>query len=188
MYLQLIINVHKNYFLYIILIGLLVLALISTKYDLFYLLLAYMLFMPLLDGCRLNRDVIWLLFKKRGVLWLLCGSIAAFLAGQNIQLWQYFLITLAIAALPEEWFFRGYIQDRLGNGVLAILISSLLFSLVHVISISWMVGMLVFIPSLIYGYIYRKTGDIVLVILLHSLSNLIYKLYIYEWLVKMSII
>ena len=83
-----------------------------------------------------------------------------------------------VAALPEEWFFRAYLQKRLGNHIAAVLLVSLMFSLMHFITQSSAVAWLVFIPSVFFGWIYKKTDDLILVVILHALSNLLYYIYL----------
>lgn len=89
-----------------------------------------------------------------------------------------FFVMLLVAALPEEWFFRAYLQKRFGNNMAAILVVSLMFSLLHFIAQNSIIAWLVFIPSLFFGWLYKKTGDLVLVIIMHALSNLVYYIYL----------
>ncbi len=90
-----------------------------------------------------------------------------------------------MAALPEEWFFRGYFIARLGKGIQANAITSVLFSLIHGLTQGWTVAVLVFVPSLFYGWLYQRTRDLPLIVLAHALSNLIYVLllagYVATW-------
>lgn len=90
---------------------------------------------------------------------------------------------LLIAALPEEWFFRAYLQTTLEThrrfrGLRAILVASLLFSLIHGLSRDWTTALLVFIPSLFYGWLYQRNHDLLLVVLVHALSNLVFAIFL----------
>jgi len=97
---------------------------------------------------------------------------------------ELILYTLIIAATAEEWFFRVYFQSHLitllsirlskkASGITGIVISSLLFSALHAISLNNIHFIyLVFFPSIFYGYIYLKTKDFILIVNLHFISNI----------------
>jgi membrane protease YdiL (CAAX protease family) len=90
---------------------------------------------------------------------------------------------LIFVSIPEEAFFRGFIQRELyqwfGSNPLAasgsILITSAFFTLLHLI---WVANLpflgLVFIASLIYGTIYQVTKSIESSILCHFGLNVIH--------------
>jgi membrane protease YdiL (CAAX protease family) len=90
---------------------------------------------------------------------------------------------LFLVTIPEEAFYRGFLQEelckRLGTGVLsrlgAILITSLFFTLMH---LTWApnLGILgfVFIASLLYGLIYQYTKAIESSIFCHFLLNMVH--------------
>ena len=105
---------------------------------------------------------------------------AALLAWRPAAL--HLFATLFLAALPEEWFFRGYFMMRLGMGWRANLFASLLFAALHGLTHDWMTAALVFLPSLAYGWLYQRTRDLPLVVLTHAVSNLIYMLGFGAWL------
>ena len=92
-----------------------------------------------------------------------------------------FLAMVISAALPEEWFFRGYLQKKYGNNLFAVVFVSLLFALLHYLVQASVIAFIVFMPSLIFGLIYKKTDDLILVVMLHALSNLVYYLYLEEY-------
>jgi membrane protease YdiL (CAAX protease family) len=97
-------------------------------------------------------------------------------------------ITLAIyqllfIALPEEYFYRGYLQSRLNqvfpgrfrtlrvNFGWALILAALLFALGHfVISFQWW-KMNVFFPGLLFGWLREKSGGIIAPTLYHGLCN-----------------
>lgn len=95
---------------------------------------------------------------------------------------KFALASLALAAIPEEWFFRAYLLRVLGFGVAANLVTSLLFSAGHAAAFGWEIGLLVFPASWFYGWVYQRTGDWILVVLLHAVSNLLYVTFFREFL------
>jgi membrane protease YdiL (CAAX protease family) len=100
-------------------------------------------------------------------------------------LFTYFIVHLGLVALPEEWFFRGYLQGRLdrlwgtrftlfgvrfGWGLVA---ASAAFAALHPILIPGFHRLLVFFPGLFFGWLRAKTGNIGAAVLVHALSNLL---------------
>lgn len=87
------------------------------------------------------------------------------------------LLNLLGIAFPEEFFFRGFLQDLMGKNLRAVLGASILFSLAHfpkaVFSGEWSL-LLSFFPSLIMGWLYMKTENILPSVLFHFLANLAY--------------
>jgi len=136
-----------------------------------FLLLGLLLFLPLLDrGWALpslprmrGRHAIW------AVLAAVLAATAWFFPSQR----GYALETLVFAAIPEEWFFRGYLLDRLGRNWRANLVVSVIFALLHGLSRNWTNAALVFAPSLFFGWLYLRTRDLPLVVLVHALGNLL---------------
>jgi hypothetical protein len=97
----------------------------------------------------------------------------------------YFIIHLGLIALPEEWFFRGYLQGRLdqiwgkprrflgvefGWGLIA---SAAAFAALHPILIPGFHRLLVFFPALFFGWLRARTGNIGAAVVVHALSNLL---------------
>ncbi|MBI3540840.1 MAG: CPBP family intramembrane metalloprotease [Deltaproteobacteria bacterium] len=84
------------------------------------------------------------------------------------------LVQLFVVALPEEFFFRGYLQTILRRKYrlqVAIPIASLLFAFSHsVIALQWW-HFAIFFPALVFGWLREKTGGLVAPILFHALSN-----------------
>jgi membrane protease YdiL (CAAX protease family) len=91
---------------------------------------------------------------------------------------------LLVVALPEEAFFRGYLQSaldrrhppsfelwgaRLGVGRVA---TSLLFALGHVLSVPDAGRLAVFFPSLLFGWLRARTGGIGAAVACHAFCNL----------------
>lgn len=81
------------------------------------------------------------------------------------------LSTVIAAPILEEILFRGLVfescAERYGKGV-ALLISSLLFGIVHGIPVQIINA---FVVGLILGYIYLKTRSLLSVIILHAVNN-----------------
>jgi hypothetical protein len=96
-----------------------------------------------------------------------------------------FLVNLAAVALPEEVFYRGYVQGRLaflfrrrfhllgadiGGHVFA---ASALFALSHLVTVPAPFRLAVFFPGLLFGWLRERTGSIVAPALLHAASNVL---------------
>lgn len=90
---------------------------------------------------------------------------------------------LIVIAFPEEAFFRGYLQQEMGNNLKSIIAVSILFAIAHVLTIfigrsslglHSVSALLTFFPSLIMGYIYYKTGSVWGSTIFHFLSNIAY--------------
>jgi membrane protease YdiL (CAAX protease family) len=91
---------------------------------------------------------------------------------------------LLVIALPEEAFYRGYLQTRLDDAwgrrwqLLgarfgpALLVSSGLFALGHVATRLHPYRLAVFFPSLLFGWLRARTGTVGPAVLLHALCNL----------------
>ncbi|MBN1548302.1 MAG: CPBP family intramembrane metalloprotease [Syntrophaceae bacterium] len=124
---------------------------------------------------------------------LYSGSFKFLAAGQlspgqlAVVLFSGFIYNIFMAALPEELFFRAFLQRRLGAGLRSplsgVLLSALFFGLVHSAgNTAWGYGRgffgglaeAVFVQAfigLIYGVIYLRTRNVFLCIILHAFSN-----------------
>lgn len=82
----------------------------------------------------------------------------------------YFFILVVAPAVLEEFCFRGAICGRLAkyNGTAAVLLSSILFSLIHM-NISQIP--FAFAAGLLMGYVYLRTGSIWSSVLIHAVNN-----------------
>ena len=92
---------------------------------------------------------------------------------------------LLVIALPEEMFYRGYLQTtfddarrprwnvagaRLGSGVV---MASLIFAIGHLATVPAQPARLaVFFPALLFGWLRAKTGGVGAAVLFHALCNL----------------
>ncbi len=94
------------------------------------------------------------------------------------------VVQLAVVALPEEMFYRGWMQTawarrdpgrgvtvlgaRLGAGFLS---TQLLFAAGHLVVLQpWRLG--TFFPGLLFGWLRERTGNVAAPVVLHALSNL----------------
>ncbi len=89
--------------------------------------------------------------------------------------WQavILIVTIVLAPLGEELFFRGivqsYVRSRLGHPWAAVLITSVFFSLVH--APYWNTIPALFALSVFIGYNYERSGRLVAPIVTHALFN-----------------
>ena len=93
------------------------------------------------------------------------------------------LIAIAVAAIPEEFFFRGYLQEHVfstfDKKILKIislknLFTSLLFGLVHALAFLDITRAATFFPSLLFGLFTEKSrGRIFYSISYHVVSNIL---------------
>lgn len=134
------------------------------------LLLALLLLLPLADRRwnppSLPREI------GQFAVWAALAAAIAVLALVFPHQRAYAVETLVFAALPEEWFFRGYLLERLGRNWRANLFVSVIFALLHGLSRNWTNAALVFVPSLFFGWFYLRRRDLPLVVLIHALGNL----------------
>ncbi len=89
-------------------------------------------------------------------------------------IWLWVANTLLLVALPEECFFRGYLQGRiakLASPYAAVIITSVLFALGHVVTSLHIGSLLIFFPSLLFGWLRLKTGAVLASILFHASCN-----------------
>jgi len=95
------------------------------------------------------------------------------------------LVQIVMIGLPEELFYRGYIQGRLNDyyrknwkiGTLeikpSIVLASILFALGHLAVVPSPERLAVFFPSLLFGWMKEKTGNIVAPLIFHGLCNVL---------------
>lgn len=142
-----------------------------------------MLFLPLFD-----RD--WRIPALPRSRYHYLGWTGLSVVAAAILVWRpsasaFALSTLATAALPEEWFFRAYFMERMGRGIRANVLASLLFCLLHGLTRGWTAAALVLAPSLFYGWLYQRTRDVPLLALAHALSNLVYAVFLAEFVARL---
>jgi len=111
------------------------------------------------------------------------------MAGGHLRLPSRFLLLafsqLVVVAIPEEVFFRGYLMERLeqvwpprktllGAKVgWALVVSSALFALGHLIVIPNPQRLAVFFPALVFGWMRARTGSIAAGATFHALCNVV---------------
>jgi membrane protease YdiL (CAAX protease family) len=100
--------------------------------------------------------------------------------------WTNVVDELFVTALPEEFFYRGWLQARLKRvwpggprllGVVvgpALLVTSALFALGH-LAIFQVSRLAVFFPALLFGWLRERTGTVVGSTLLHAGCNILAK-------------
>lgn len=103
-------------------------------------------------------------------------------------LWLALLTQVLVVALPEEVFFRGYVQRRL-RAVLpprrtvmgvpfgaAHVLSALLFALIHLVALPAPSRLLVFFPGLLFAWLAERSDGVVAPTVHHALSNLMLRI------------
>ncbi|HJL49977.1 MAG TPA: MrtC family glutamic-type intramembrane protease, partial [Polyangiaceae bacterium LLY-WYZ-15_(1-7)] len=102
---------------------------------------------------------------------------------------------LVVVGLPEEAFFRGFVQTRLGDAwpatrrllgaavhPAALLLQAALFALVHVVADPNPARLAVFFPGLVFGWLRGWRGGIGAAIVFHAASNVFSELLFRGWL------
>ncbi|MCA9630609.1 MAG: CPBP family intramembrane metalloprotease [Myxococcales bacterium] len=117
----------------------------------------------------------WLWWWKPSQAW---GAAALPSLGQEV------LGEIAVIALPEEAFFRGFLQSELDRAWTprwrllgayvgpGLIVSSSLFALGHVATELRPDRLAVFFPSLLFGWMRARTGGIGAGVLFHAMCNL----------------
>ncbi|MGD0510328.1 MAG: type II CAAX endopeptidase family protein [Candidatus Micrarchaeaceae archaeon] len=163
---------------------------IALSFLLSFFVLSYMLhkgktLKMIIKDLKLSKDRLTLKFVLIGVgvffvIVLFSLALTAFSTVTNVQLPTnvqqvlagtplYFLIfTFLIAPINEEIFFRGFLVPRLG-----IIISAVLFAIVHLSYLSVSEFLAAFVFGLIAGYVYKKTQSLYPSIVAHMIVNFI---------------
>jgi membrane protease YdiL (CAAX protease family) len=80
-------------------------------------------------------------------------------------------------SVPEEVYFRGFLQQRFGNTLWSVLVVSLLFSFMHLpqfIFYGDRYSLLTFFPSVVMGLLYFRTSNVLPSVIFHFLSNVVF--------------
>jgi uncharacterized protein len=89
-----------------------------------------------------------------------------------------FLFQFLSVSFPEEFFFRGFLQDTMGRNFRSIVLVSVLFAVAHLPKVlflgDWM-SLLTFFPSLVMGWLYMKSNNVLPGTIFHLLANLIHQ-------------
>src|SRR4030042_2801728 len=129
------------------------------------LLPVLMLIFPIIVGHRVK-----IRFALKDILFGLLVSVIVLLPyyiafGGNMKTlsFSYIIFQFLVVSLPEEFFFRGFLQDSIGKDLRAILYVSMLFSIAHLprafLLNDW-ISLLSFFPSIVMGWMYVRTNNI----------------------------
>lgn len=95
----------------------------------------------------------------------------------NTQSLRFWLSSFVIVALPEEFFFRGFLFEKIdGTPLSKIIVTAVLFSITHIVIGFSLIRLLTFLPGMALGYLRHKTGEIYTPALLHHLFNFIHSM------------
>lgn len=167
------------------------------------ILSALLIYVPLFVFIRQKRKIDFIPFDARslgvaaqifGLMALLIFSVSFIVVGVTpglaiikqpfTEIIYFFIYQMVVVAFPEEFFFRGYMQERLNDYFgkkfnlmgtpfgHSLWVTSLVFALSHSIMAFQPWHILIFFPSLVFGMLREKTGSIWASILFHATSNL----------------
>ena len=154
-------------------------------------------------GLALRRSINWTRLGRdglHGLLWALGAALVTFVpfyvgwrvwwapTQQFTWSWPGLLNDatgqLLVVALPEEAFFRGYLQTRFDEELAprvrllgarvgwGLVLTSAIFALGHVLTVHRGTRLAVFFPSLLFGWLRARTGGIGASVAFHALCNL----------------
>lgn len=99
------------------------------------------------------------------------------------DVWRTLVTQVVLVALPEEFFFRGYLQGRLrrvcgktrlflGAPVgFGLVLTAVIFAVSHsLITYQWW-HILIFFPAMVFGWLKEKTGTVFAPVLFHAACN-----------------
>ena len=96
-----------------------------------------------------------------------------------------FIATVIISPIFEEILYRGLMYNKLkeiSNAFIGVLISSILFALLHIPKYGFGINMFfLFLVGILLSYCYEKTNNIYILILVHSISNFFIFLFNYVY-------
>lgn len=146
-----------------------------------YIVPLYLLAVPLVLKSRIN-----IIFSVRHILLGLLVSLIVLLpffavfspekrfSGPGLGEAMFQLLGVAF---PEEFFFRGFLQETFGNNLRGAAVVSLLFAGAHLPGYFFygdLYAPLTFFPSLIMGLLYLRTSNVVPSTIFHFFSNIMY--------------
>lgn len=148
-----------------------------------YLIPFYLVLMPFLSRATVNLSL-----SFRGGMFglavsasvLIPFSLFLFLTGRTFALLPLssLLFQFCAIALPEEIYFRGFLQEVFGNTAKSVVLVSALFSAMHLpqlIIFHDPAALLTFFPSLVMGYLYLRTSNVFAPAVFHFLANIVYR-------------
>jgi len=144
-----------------------------------------LLLLPVVGGFLLTLELIPSLPDGLRALIMPYSSSGQFQLRLPDRMWLHVLDQVLVVALPEEFFYRGYLQTRLkqawGSGRLLLLgvpvgaafwVTQGLFAVGHLGEFyPWRLA--VFFPSILFGWLRERTGSIGPGIIVHAFSNLL---------------
>lgn len=108
---------------------------------------------------------------------------------------SFVLAQFVLVALPEEAFFRGYVQTRLSDAwpaslrvfgadvsPVALVAQAALFALVHLAADPHVEELATFFPGLLFGWLRARRGGVGAAIAMHAASNLLSDVLVRGWL------
>ncbi len=133
--------------------------------------------------------LLYIAFNRYACPMLQLGSLCTHLAPLHLRLPPHFLrlcaAQLLVVALPEEYFFRGYLQARLESAWparrhlfgapvgRALIVTALLFGVGHFLVTFQPVMLSRAIPGLVFGYMFARTRSILPGTIFHAGCNLL---------------
>jgi membrane protease YdiL (CAAX protease family) len=135
---------------------------------------------------RRIRDGLTLYTFSAVPIGLLTGFLVFGFSGQSALEWVAgWPLMYLFTALPEEFLFRGVIQQRLHQEIRnerwALLIGSAIFGLAHLNNATagfpepnWMYAVMATLAGLAYGWTWRRTGKITAAAVVHATVNIVW--------------
>ncbi len=127
--------------------------------------------------------------------WLWHGPAHAWRWSLPPDLATFALAQIVMVALPEEAFFRGWVQTRLHDAwpptrtflgakidPRALILQSALFAVVHLAAEPRIEELATFFPGLLFGWVRARRDGIGAALLLHALSNVLAEILVRGWL------
>lgn len=147
-----------------------------------YLLPLYLIVAPLVLGRKLKFSVSprQIKYALGTSLVILVPMYVIFSLNRSFHLpgASVLLAQLVRTALPEEIFFRGFLQEVFGNNARGVVLVSLLFAVAHIPAFLFYhdsYALLTFFPSLVMGFLYMRTSSILPPALFHFLANVVFR-------------
>jgi membrane protease YdiL (CAAX protease family) len=147
-----------------------------------YLIPVFLLCIPALIQRTIN-----LRFSVKDIITGLVASVAvlipfSFIAASTGKVFSLLplnglIFQLVGIALPEEVYFRGFLQERLGNTFGGVVVVSFLFAFMHIPQFVFYgdpYSLLTFFPSLVMGFLYWRTSNVLPSMVFHFLSNTVF--------------
>jgi membrane protease YdiL (CAAX protease family) len=146
-----------------------------------YVIPLYLVAVPLVLGKKINMNI----SPRQAVLTVVVSALVLlpflffFSAGKKFALMGPGALTAQLigVSFPEEVFFRGFLQEMLGNNMKGVVLTSLLFALAHLPGFVFsgdLYATLTFFPSLIMGFLYLRTSSVTPSTIFHFLANVAY--------------